>query len=118
MCLLKGSLLRLVTLPERLPLLDSVPLPRVGLVGEAREAEHRLIPATKDAPVHLLLVRRPPVLGHVEPDVDVARWQDERPGDAVVVHRGDLTQVVAHDEFVGQDCSNVYRLLPPSCRMP
>jgi hypothetical protein len=35
-----------------------------------------------------------------------------------MVHRGDDTQVVAHDELVGQDCSNVHRLLPQSCRMP
>jgi hypothetical protein len=87
--------------------------------------------------------------------VDVARRQDERPGDPMapgddrpyvgglkvehvvlevgpaqvgvnvfefldttevlgLVHRGDDAQVVAHNELVGQDRSNVHRLLPPS----
>jgi hypothetical protein len=124
--------------------LDSVLVPGVGLVGQAGEAEHRLISATESAPIPVLLVRDPPVLGHIEPDVDVAGWQDEWAGDAVapgddwahvgglevehvvvevgpaevgvdvfqfldsaevlgLVHRGDDAQVVAHQEFVGQD---------------
>src|SRR4029453_4774949 len=73
----------LVALPECLLFLDSVLLPGVGLVGQAREAEQRLLAAAEDAPVPVLLVRGLPVLGDIEPDVDVARWQDERPGDPV-----------------------------------
>src|SRR5512132_123921 len=73
----------LVALPERLLFLDSVLLPGVGLVGETREAEQRLLTAAEDAPVPVLLVHCLPVLGNVEPDVDVARGQDERPGDPV-----------------------------------
>src|SRR4029453_9617721 len=71
----------LVALPECLLFLDSALLPDVGLVGETREAEHRRIPATEEAPVPVLLVRGLPVLRDIEPDVDVARWQDEWPGD-------------------------------------
>src|SRR4029453_2332945 len=73
----------LVALPECLLFLDSVLLPGVGLVGETREAEQRLLLAAEDAPVPVLLVGGLPVLGNIEPDVDVARGQDEWPGDAV-----------------------------------
>src|SRR4029450_4296391 len=73
----------LVALPEGLLFLDSALLPGVGLVGEAREAEQRRLPAAEQAPVAVLFVGGLPVLGDIEPDVDVTRGQDERPGDAV-----------------------------------
>jgi hypothetical protein len=73
----------LVALPESLLFLHSVLLPGVGLVGETREAEQRLLPAAEDAPVAVLLVGGLPVLGDIEPDVDVARWQEDRRDDPV-----------------------------------
>jgi hypothetical protein len=71
----------LVALPECLLVLDSVLLPGVGLVGESREAEQRFLLAAAEAPGAVLLVGGLPVLGDIEPAVDVARWQDEWPGD-------------------------------------
>jgi hypothetical protein len=91
--------------PGQCPCLGSLDvsplLPGVGLVGETREAEQRLLTAAKDAPAPVLLVRCLAVFGDVvlevgpaQVGVDVFEFLDatEVLG---LLHRGDDTEVVA-----------------------